>query len=95
MLGVVVMKLEVQIIGIALLIVVPLILIWGAWYYVFNPLIKNKKKKGEKITLKDYLVFALISIAFLSIGFLFFYVNGYWKLIPFLLLVAFYFLIKR
>lgn len=89
------MKPEVQVIGIALLIVVPLIFIWGAWYYVFNPLIKKKKKNGEKITLKHYLAFGIISLVFLSIGFLFFYVDGYWKLIPFSLLVGFYFLIKR
>lgn len=89
------MKPEVQVVGISLLIVVPLILIWGAWYYVFNPLIKNKKKNNEKITIKHYIAFAIIALVFLSIGFLFFYVNGYWKLIPFILLVGFYLLIKR
>lgn len=41
------MKSEVQVVGIALLIVVPLILIWGAWYYVFNPLIEKKKEQQK------------------------------------------------
>lgn len=82
----------VYVVGVGILVLVILVFIWAAWYYVIAPITKSSKRRGKKLNLWHYVILVLLAIALLGVGFLFFYMDGFWKIIPLAILVIFYLL---
>lgn len=86
---------EEYILNIVILTIFVFVLIRATWHYIFIPMRKKEIKRGRTLNLYHYIIMGILSLGFISIGFFIFYLGGYWKALPFLILMICYSLIIK
>jgi hypothetical protein len=83
-----------QVFGVVLLSIFIFTLIRVTWYHIFVPIKKERLRSGSSIV-GCYLIMVGATLGYIGLGLFLFYLGGYWKLIPFSILIIFYYLIIK